>query len=125
MEPAQSMTTFGQRLRAARIRRGWTQSELAKASGLTQSAIGNYESGHRAGPNGAALVDLATALGISPEWLQRGAAAKSDDKVTVTIDHPWPFASVKFEDYQALTRTEKDILDAMVNTFVCSRLNSR
>src|SRR5690606_41341152 len=61
-----------QRLRFARQRLAWTQKQLAQASGLSQSAIGNYESGQRF--TSRALLRLAHALGVSPEWLEFGHA---------------------------------------------------
>lgn len=67
-----------------RLRLGWTQKDLALASGLTQSAIGNYESGQRVEPSGQALVGLAQALKVSPGWLSHG-----DEAPVLKTLEPW------------------------------------
>jgi predicted nucleotidyltransferase/DNA-binding XRE family transcriptional regulator len=56
-----SGSTSGGLLRTARERAGLTQMELARRSGVTQSVISAYESGHRqpALPTLAALIDAA------------------------------------------------------------------
>lgn len=65
--------TFGERLRHARHLRGMTQRELALASKVSQSAIGNYESDLRA--SSRSLLRLAQALDVSPAWLETGQGA--------------------------------------------------
>ncbi len=126
------METFGQRVREVRVRYGWTQKELALASGLTQSAIGNYESGQRTEPTSAALIKLARALKVTPEWLRQGSGSvkKSDNdglrKPSKVKDRDastmvWPFHGVSFEEFMALSPAEKRILGSMVETFIRSR----
>ena len=46
--------------------------DLAVASNLSQSAIGNYESGQRLQPSSEALIKLTRALRVSPIWLSAG-----------------------------------------------------
>lgn len=53
----------GQRIRAHREARGWTQGELAKRLGRTQTAVSYWESGQR-GLSLDDLVDLAHVLGV-------------------------------------------------------------
>lgn len=62
--------TFGQRLRHARELRGLTQRRLAQLSKVSQSAIGNYESGLRA--SSRSLLNLARTLEVNPAWLETG-----------------------------------------------------
>lgn len=65
------LTTFGKRLAYARVLRGFkAQEDLAKAVGITQAAIGNFESGQRKKPRD--IVRLAAALKVRPEWLEFG-----------------------------------------------------
>lgn len=44
-----NMTNIAQRLIQAREWKGWTQNQLASAADLSQSTIGNIESGARQG----------------------------------------------------------------------------
>jgi transcriptional regulator with XRE-family HTH domain len=126
--------TFSQRVRLARMACGWTQKELASASGLTQSAIGNYESGQRIQPPGDALLRLAEALSVAPLWLSQGGgpmeagngivqtpskaskSAKSHDGAEIV----WPFESVSYERYERLSSANKQVLESLVSTFIDS-----
>jgi transcriptional regulator with XRE-family HTH domain len=76
------MTTFvierfdPSRLRGMRQARGWSQSELARRSGIVRPAISNYEAGKRE-PTDRVLATLATALDFA------AADLKSEIKVSV------------------------------------------
>jgi phage repressor protein C with HTH and peptisase S24 domain/DNA-binding XRE family transcriptional regulator len=54
----------------ARKERSLTQAELAKRVGISQSAIGSYEAGHRGKPR--ELLGIARALNVNPQWLESG-----------------------------------------------------
>ena len=60
--------TRGERIKDARLRKGWTQQQLADAVGVSQPAIGLWERGKRdiLADN---LMALAKALGVSVEEL--------------------------------------------------------
>ena len=62
--------TLSSRLKHARQTKEWTQSHLAAACGLAQSAIGNIEAGKRQAKG--SLPQIAMALGISYQWLLSG-----------------------------------------------------
>ncbi len=59
---------FGQTIRVARKQRGWTQEQLAEASHLNRSYVGEIERG-LAVPSLETIDKLATALGLSPATL--------------------------------------------------------
>lgn len=58
------------RLRGLREARGWSQSELARRSGIVRPAISNYEAGKRE-PTDRVLATLATALDFDADDLRR------------------------------------------------------
>lgn len=62
--------TLSDRIKATRQKLGWSQAHLAAEAGISQSTIGNIESGFRQRPR--ELVSIAQALGVSPEWLETG-----------------------------------------------------
>jgi transcriptional regulator with XRE-family HTH domain len=65
------MSTFGQRVREARLAAGLTQAQLAKKAGFAaQSSIGNMENGKRDGSS--SVVTLSAVLNVDPKWLQNG-----------------------------------------------------
>ena len=68
--------TFGQRIADLRKRRGITQSDLAAALGLDQTAIASYEVGRRRVPL-SLLPHLAQSLGVSAVELIEEASPSS------------------------------------------------
>jgi transcriptional regulator with XRE-family HTH domain len=68
---------IGGSLRSARERKGWTREALAYHSGLSWAAIAQIESGRRQQVRVSSLVALASALGISVDYLVGGEATVS------------------------------------------------
>ena len=73
------METLAERVTAEREAKGWSQERLAeevtrRGFKIGQSAIGNIESGTSKQPK--CIVQLGAALGVSPEWLQKGKGDK-------------------------------------------------
>jgi transcriptional regulator with XRE-family HTH domain len=67
---------LGRSVRELRERRDWSQTQLAKASGMTQSAVARFEAGGTV-PTLAVLERLAAALDVSLKvgFEPRGEAA--------------------------------------------------
>jgi len=59
----------GEKLRAARKARGWSQAQLAMKSGLRVSRISLLENNHVADPRFSAVLTLAEALGCCADEL--------------------------------------------------------
>jgi transcriptional regulator with XRE-family HTH domain len=73
-KPERGVLAFGKRLRKLRMRRGFTQRELAKLCSLTPGQVSHYEAGrHR--PHARNLARLAQALHV-PEQTLAGRQAK-------------------------------------------------
>jgi transcriptional regulator with XRE-family HTH domain len=68
------------RLKAARERKGWSQRDLAKESGVPYSTIWRLENGATLDPKGRLLHKLATALEVSVDYLLGGSAAMQSDQ---------------------------------------------
>lgn len=66
----------GEALRLARLRRGWTQAQLADAAGLRVETIARIERGHVARPAAETLEKLSAALSVTVEyWRQEEPGA--------------------------------------------------
>lgn len=94
------METIGQRLARVRKEKGLSQAELAKLAGFSgQGGIGNIERDIRG--YGARIIDIARALGTTPEYLRTGdiTAAQSDRSDQ--------------EDHIAINITPQQALDAL------------
>ena len=126
--------TFGSRLRQARLRLNWTQKKLAEASGLSQSAIGNYESGQRS--SSRALLRLAEALNVDPQWLDRGEPTYQRTRPNTsmppaphtTFSEPvpssWPMTPSQRHYYQLLSARDQRVLSRLIDNFIHNCLDS-
>jgi transcriptional regulator with XRE-family HTH domain len=74
MEPC-NLADIAARIRAARLARGLTQGQLARAVGVTRSAVAQWETA-RAGQLGGNLARIAEALGTSAGYLLGGELEK-------------------------------------------------
>ena len=71
------METIGDRVRSARERKVWSQSELAERSGVAKVTITRIESGWSGKrPYPKTLRQLAEALGVDPAWLRGGEGGR-------------------------------------------------
>jgi len=61
---------FGKRIRTLRLAKGWTQEDLANASGLHSTYIGGIERGER-NVGLLNIYKIAKALGVEPSELFR------------------------------------------------------
>jgi transcriptional regulator with XRE-family HTH domain len=61
--------SLAQRLRIARARKGWSQTELTKRSGIHNVQISKLERGVTKEITGSTLRALCEALGVSPAYI--------------------------------------------------------
>jgi transcriptional regulator with XRE-family HTH domain len=64
------MKTFGDRVRERRKELGLSQESLGKRAGISQTTVTQIERGRNA--SSTHILDVAKALGVSPEWLEKG-----------------------------------------------------
>ncbi|MFU2049737.1 helix-turn-helix domain-containing protein [Bordetella hinzii] len=102
------MNTFSDRLREARVLRGYTQQALARVAGLSQSAIASYECGRR--HSSRATRRLARALHVHLDWLETGAGPR-DLRGVVELQEPAPQAP-------ALHPRDQFILNRLIHTYI-------
>ncbi|MEK4788348.1 helix-turn-helix transcriptional regulator [Bacillus pumilus] len=65
------MISFGDRLRKARIKKKYTQNDMAQFLGMTSQGYGKYETG-KSDPDVDTLVKLSTLLDVSLDYLIKG-----------------------------------------------------
>ena len=102
--------------------------DLAVASNLSQSAIGNYESGQRLQPSSEALIKLTRALRVSPIWLSAGKArcsVRSRPSPPPARASPmcrrWPFETVSYATYARLSTQEKRQIEQVLAAYIRAR----
>ena len=76
---AATVESVGTRIRDFRRERGWTQDDLAQATGVSRSAVAQWET-DRAGQIRGNITRIADALGISVEVLLHGAASRDSSQ---------------------------------------------
>jgi transcriptional regulator with XRE-family HTH domain len=95
-------TEIGERLRASRERRGWTREELAVHAGISWAAITQIESGRRPNARPSTLSALSDALGVSLDYLVRGASSR-----TPMLEH----RALIYDSDEALLKTASGFLE--------------
>ena len=121
--PITFVKTFGDRLRHARKLRKLSQKELARACGLSQGAIGNYESNSRRSPKD--VFRLADVLAVEPAWLAMGTgpiertSTKSvSEEPSASLSHPWPFPEIDPQRIWALPAKQRDVLANAISSLL-------
>ena len=87
---------FGDRLRTAIQKKGYTQKELSEILQVNQDTITNYIK-EKSFPKADMLLNICDLLDISIDWLIKGQEHKSETKMD-------------FSDVQQLTEIEKEII---------------
>jgi transcriptional regulator with XRE-family HTH domain len=99
------MKTIAERLKFARIEKGWTQSQLAVAADVSTGTIGNIESEARQAKG--SLPQIAEALGVRHKWLYQGIGpmkAALEETTTYLLD-----SSAKASNREVLHRLQRQI----------------
>ena len=99
---------YGDRLRWIRENKGITQGELAKAIGLSTSAIGNYERDYRK-PDNPTILKLAEALKVRPEEFAGKMNAGIQEIQLIIL-----LATGEWEVTETLKISESDLIDLAV-----------
>ena len=85
------MTTIGDRIKAVRKQKGYTQQQLGDAIGVKQNTIAQYEI-NRNMPNGAAILAICKEFGVDRIWLETGAGEPfrpmdRDEQIAEVLSH--------------------------------------
>lgn len=120
--PITNVNTFGSRLRHARALRQLTQAQLARACGLSQGAIGNYESDRRHNPKD--VFRIAEALDVEAAWLAMGTPpmertiGSGISEGAYLAAPAWPFPGVDPARIWALSVEQRQMLARVLDGMV-------
>lgn len=111
-------SAFGELLKQCRENKGWSQPDLAKASGVSVGYIGGIEAGHRGHrPSRDIVIKLARALGENPYVLLEAAGRlQASDDPTAKPTRPSFEQFVRGEP--GLTDVEKTMLVNLYRSYV-------
>ncbi len=78
------MKTIGQRIKWARTRQtnNMSQAELASKAGVSQSCVASLELGKKGAPRDYNIDKLASALGVSKNWLKTGIGSSMIEEIS-------------------------------------------
>lgn len=117
------MKTFQERLKEARIKKGLSQGQLAKACGVSQGTIANLESGYRKQPR--SIIEIARALGVDAEWLATGrlTSCTSDNLVNLQQareekSFEWPLVNITEGQWNLLSPMERGAIEGFALSYI-------
>ncbi len=106
---------ISERIRELRTTKKLTQSDLAKAVGLTYIQIGRYETGKSA-PSSDVLNKLADALGTTTDFLMNGSG---DDVVSAQLTDKELLG--QFKEVEKLNQEDKHLVKTFIDAFLTKR----
>jgi transcriptional regulator with XRE-family HTH domain len=104
--------TLGERIRELRLKRGWTQQQLAERVGIQQKQISSYERGANV-PSGQTFIALAEAFGVSLDYLAQISPHSSAQAAIADLDLLEKVQRVDRLDEHERTLV-KDVMDLVV-----------
>lgn len=111
------MDNFAKRLLKARTLRKYSQEDLARICGISQSAISNYERGERAKSNH--IFELAKALEVNLYWLNNGTGQMLDQHHQLNENiSPWPFPDIDPNKFWALKTKNRQLIEKTVAVMI-------
>ncbi len=120
MKQELNMTTFGKRLRETRAEMGITQKELAELSGVSTVMISSYErSDAETGKNPSLNVvySIASALGVSIDWLcgttENKSLSEEINTKTFLLSYLQFFSKLSEKDINNLSASLKSSFDGI------------
>ena len=72
-----TMNTVGERIKARRLERGWTQEQLAEKAGISKGFLSDLETGTR-NVSAEYLLKIAQALNVTLDFLMKGDSSKPE-----------------------------------------------
>jgi transcriptional regulator with XRE-family HTH domain len=108
------MATPGDRIKASRETRKWTQEELAQAAGISKGFLSDIENNKRNISSESAL-KIADALGLSLDYLLRGETGRTErERAPVQIPHELSVAAEQLRLTYSQTLTLLEAHEAVV-----------
>lgn len=117
------MTTVGERIRARRQELGWTQQELARRAGISNSFLSDLENGRRS-VSAENLLEIARVLQRSLDFLMQGSGViegNSDEPAEVVI----PASLSAFAAEEGLSHNQTLALLAMQRQIIAHRSSTK
>ena len=109
------LTTFPERLKALRKKKGLSQTQLAAEAQVHVAQISRYERG-TSNPAGEVITRLARALQTSADYLVSGTSDEA--ALNAGLDKE---LIARFKKVQALSREEKQVVLSLLDAFIAKQ----
>lgn len=97
----------GQRIKEARLRQGWTQTQLAEQVGATKKSVGMWERTGQLSPlNMGRLAQVLPELSTQGEWVE---AAPTRTLRRLTMEAPLPELTASEPPLETLRRVRREL----------------
>lgn len=120
------MKTLADRLADSLAASGRTKAELARACGVAAASVNDWFSGKTKSLKGTSLIHASNFLGVRSLWLAEGKGPMRNEGVDTEpsqTQEEWPFHLARKQDYDRLTKGEKQDLDRTVARFIAGCLS--
>lgn len=114
VESETTTTTFGEKLKALRKEKGWSQDELGRRAGVHGRHVGKYEIG-RAMPNAETVVHLAKVLGVSIDYLLRDDLDEDAAPAGTLRDHE---LLRKFAAVEQMDEEDRHVIASLIDAYI-------
>jgi transcriptional regulator with XRE-family HTH domain len=109
LERGEIMSTLGSRLRDARERKGWTQTDVCKKLKMSNSTLSGYERNYRK-PDPDMILTFAELYEVTTDYLHGKTNNPTSAKIIVQ-------PSTAFHDFDNITDEEKEYLETQLEIF--------
>lgn len=106
---------FAERLKKVRQEKGLSQSDLAKSAGIHYTQIGRYEN-KGARPAADILAKIATALGVSSDYLMNGTAEDVANDTLTDKD-----LLKQFKTIEQMDDVDKGVVKVLLDAFITKK----
>lgn len=108
------MASFGEKLKQARKKLGWSQDDLGQKVGIHGRHVGKYENG-RAMPNAETIIRIAKTLNVSIDYLLL-------DNFNENTTHSAILRDIdlirKFEAVEKMAENDKHVVTSLIDAYI-------
>lgn len=109
------MSNVGERIKELRTLKRWTQTDLAKAVGLTYIQVGRYET-QKSSPSADVLSKLADTLETTADYLMNGS---QDEMISAQLTDKELLK--QFKAVEQLNAEDKHLIKTFIDAFLTKR----
>jgi transcriptional regulator with XRE-family HTH domain len=108
------VASFGEKLKQARKKLGWSQDDLGQKVGIHGRHVGKYENGH-AMPNADTIIRIAKTLNVSIDYLLLDNFKEDAIPSAILQDRD---LMRKFEAVEKMDENDKHVITSLIDAYI-------